>query len=176
MRFLFFTLAALTCFNLYADVVMLEKKNIHIGSLNQSVGQPGTLELIVVRNSKTPEKVNLQFGISIFSIACERYPESDIYYHHRTGEMRERPSCHSYKEKWEQVPDTIQLNFKKAKKLEPGVSEVFSLRLKQKDSKSVKISAEVDTFDSSADYEVMFNSTYQPSFMVKPKLKFLIKN
>lgn len=168
MKFMIFTLFVFfTANQVQAKVVELDQKNINVGWMTQAHEQLGSMELTVVRTDKTPKKVNLEIGLYMFELFC-RFPGYPI---DGNGNFT---NCYAYDWYWAPQSEVIRLNFKKAKRLSAGEAEVFQLKIKQLSTKSLKLNFEVDTFDSTRNYEIYFNPKYDPRwFFGRPRLKFV---
>lgn len=125
--------------NAFANIVKLNSKEVHLGSLVQPYATPLNYTFEAERTKKTPEKVKLAFFLHMMKNVCTIWDERriwipghyDIFGNWIPGHWRFERYCARYEDQFLPEKKTVYLDFKKAQKLKDGETELFKLNILQ---------------------------------------------
>lgn len=158
----------------FGQEIMLDKKTVDAGALNQETNAAANELLMIKRTAKTPKKVTLKFTLNSMEKKCVEYvtkqediPEftqivcekalagqhdctEKIY----SGLYNAKTSCVKDGLTRKTSAKEITLDFRRAVKLAPNASETFQINLKQKNMMSDDVATAGKAVDTASLYEI----------------------
>lgn len=158
----------------FGQEVMLDKKTVNVGALNQETNAAANELIMIKRTAKTPKKVTLKFTVNSMEKKCVEFvtkqvdiPEftqvvcekalagqhdcaEQIY----SGLFNAKTSCAKEGLVRKTTSQELVLDFKKAVKLSKTATETFQVNIKQKSMSSDDTSAAGKAVDAASLYEI----------------------
>ncbi len=158
----------------FGQEIMLDKKTVDAGALNQETNAAANELLVIKRTAKTPKKVTLKFTMNYMEKKCVEFVtkqedipefsqvvcekalagqhdcEEKIY----SGLYNAKTSCVKEGLIRKTAAKEITLDFRKAVKLAPNAAETFQINLKQKSMMGEDVNSAGKAVDAASLYEI----------------------
>ncbi|MBT3236490.1 MAG: hypothetical protein HN353_11105 [Bdellovibrionales bacterium] len=154
-----------------ASALHLNRSTIEIGTLDQDGNNPAQTELLVLRSSKTPKRVDLSMNYRYLANVCKEWevrrtwipgtvvctptgPNGEVTCHTTGGRWEEERVCVRWAREEAIRYRKVKLKFKNAARLRGDEQETFNISIYQEsyDRSSIDLSGEV--VDSATDYYI----------------------